>query len=71
MNYMLEKEKLEMIQNATALEINDMLQAVLERYRELYPNWDISTISIEKAVDKNQQLDQIIALIEKLKEHEA
>ena len=45
-----------------------MLQAVLERYRELYPNWDIFTISLEKAVDKTEQLDRIIALMEKLKE---
>ena len=68
MENILDKEKLEIIQNTTEYEIGDMLQAVLERYRELYPNWDISTISLEKAVDKTEQLNRIIALMEKLKE---
>jgi len=59
---------LERIKQAKPEEINDLVTAVLERYRELFPGWDISVLSLEKAVDKNQQLDDVIALIEKLKD---
>ena len=68
MEYMLEKEKLDMIRNATEDEISDMLLAIMERYREVFPHWEIHVLTIEKAVDKKEQLDQAIALIEKLKE---
>ena len=68
MKYMLEKTKLEMIQNATASEINDMLIAMLERYRELYPDWEFSFFTVEPKKDKNEQLDEMIAMLEKQKE---
>ena len=68
MEYMLEKEKLDMIRSATEDEISDMLLAIMERYREVFPHWEIHVLTIEKAVDKNKQLDQAITLIEKLKE---
>ena len=59
---------LNIIKNAKPEEINDILQAVLARYRELYPDWEIITLSLEKAVDKNEQLDRMIALLETMKE---
>ena len=49
-------------------EINDVLLAVLDRYRELFPDWEIITISLEKAVDKKEQLDRIISMLETMKE---
>ena len=58
---------LERIKTAESEEINDLVTAVLARYRELFPDWDISIVSIEKNGDRNEQLDSIITLIEKLK----
>ena len=58
----------EIINNAKADEISDILDAVLHRYKQLYPNWEISVLSLEKSVDKNMQLDETIKLLEKLKE---
>ena len=58
------------IKQAKPEELNDILLAVLDRYREVYPDWELTTISLEKAVDKNEQLDRMIALIEKMKEKE-
>ena len=49
-------------------ELNDILLAVMERYREVYPDWELITISLEKAVDKNEQLDRIISMLDKMKE---
>lgn len=60
---------LEQIQNATREEISDILLAAMNRYRELYPDWEIFYTSIEKSVDKNAQLDQMIALLERMREN--
>ena len=55
------------INHAKPEELDQILQAVLQRYREVYPDWELITISLEKAVDKKEQLDRIIATLEKLK----
>lgn len=59
---------LDKIDAATPNEIEQILKAVLARYRELYPQWDISTLSLEKAGDKNEQLDRVIDLLRNMKE---
>ena len=59
---------LERIKTVKSEEINDLVTAVLARYRELFPDWDINIISIERKDNKNEQLDAIIAMIEKLKD---
>ena len=46
-------------------EIAEILRAVLLRYAEVLPDWDVSTIAIDKTRDRNEQLDQLIALAEK------
>lgn len=56
------------ISRAKAEELDELLQAVLKRYREVYPDWEIITVSLEKAVDKKEQQDRIIRLMEKMKE---
>ena len=59
---------IDQIKKAKPEELNDILLAVLARYREVFPDWEISTVSIEKAADKNEQLDRIIATLETMKE---
>ena len=59
---------IEQIKKAKPEELNDILQAVLARYREVFPGWELITISLEKAVDKNAQLDRIISMLETMKE---
>ena len=48
-------------------EIQELLNAVLRRYAELFPDWEISMISIEKQADRNQQLDSIIKVLQRMK----
>lgn len=59
---------IESIYRVSKEEIQDVLQAVMARYRELYPDWDISILSLEKAENKNDQLDKAIALLDHMKE---
>ena len=56
------------IKNAEPEELEDILKALLERYREVYPDWEMTVISLEKAADKKEQLDRMIQLLEKMKE---
>ena len=61
----------EMIERINALgpdHIQDVLQAVLARYRVLYPDWELSVISLEKDRDKTAQLNRIIAALESMKQ---
>lgn len=57
----------EEISKASESEIVEILDAALERYRYLFPNWEISTISLDKDADRNRQLDRIIQVLQKMK----
>ena len=59
---------IQQIKQAKAEELNDILLAVTERYKEVYPDWEMITISLEKTVDKNAQLEQMISVLENMKE---
>ena len=61
-------EVLEYIMEADGKEIPQILDEVLFRYKVLYPDWSLSVVSIEKKGDKKEQLDQMIALLENMKE---
>ena len=62
------QDLLEKIRQANGIQIEPIRNAVLQRYRELYPEWEIDFFSIEKCGDRNQQLDSMIAQLEYLKE---
>ena len=48
--------------------INVILNAVLERYGELYPDWEISTFSIPKSKNRNCQIDRTIEFLKHMKQ---
>lgn len=52
---------------ANEREIEALLQAVLKRYAVLFPDWEMGTISLQKSIDRNDQLDQIISMLENMK----
>ena len=58
----------EEIAKADDMEIEELLNAVLERYSVLFPDWEVSTISLEKSSDKNEQLDRMINLLQAMKD---
>ena len=56
------------ISQAQDFEIEEMMTALLKRYRELYPDWEVSVISLEKKDNRNRQIDEVIQFLEKLKD---
>lgn len=58
----------EMINETGKEEIADVLDSVLFRYKQLFPDWEISVVSIDKTGDKNEQLNNMIHLIQNMKE---
>lgn len=42
------REALQYIQRADRIEIQELLDAAMERYRVLYPDWDIWYCAVEK-----------------------
>ena len=48
-------------------QIQQVLDAVLAWYTELYPHWAVSIISVLRNADRNLQIDQMIRLLESIK----
>ncbi len=60
-------EVLQYIAQAGETEINKILTAVAERYGELFPDWELSAIPLQKSVDQNEQIDRFIAILQGMK----
>ena len=58
----------EKISAAGREEIAAILDHVLFCYKQLYPQWEVSVVSIDKREDRNEQLNSIIAMLENMKE---
>ena len=59
---------LDAVKNAGPDEMSDLVMAVQNRYNELFPDWELSFFTLERKPDKNEQLDSIIAVLNKLKD---
>jgi hypothetical protein len=57
------------INEATADEISDLSLALQSRYRELFPEWEILVVSIEKNRDHNVQIDNMILKLEGIRDY--
>ena len=57
----------EEIKQADGTEIEKLLKVVLQRYAVLYPGWEISTISLQKSADRNEQIDRMITMLQNMK----
>ena len=55
------------IAKADGITTENLLNAVLQRYGELFPDWEVGTISFEKCTDRKEQLDRMIAVLQGLK----
>ena len=55
------------IAKADEVEIEELLKAVLRRYAVLFPDWELSTISLQKSADPNEQIDRVIEILQKKK----
>ena len=57
------------IAKADEVEIENLLKAVLQRYTVLFPDWELSTISLQKSFNKNEQIDRIIEMLQNMKSY--
>ena len=57
----------DLIDRLTDREIGEVVDAVLRRYSDLFPDWEIATVSINKKEDREEQLNNIIRLLVNLK----
>ena len=55
------------IENAREEDVLHLLSVVVERYEEVFPDRSITVITLEKARNKNEQIDQIISNLQVLK----
>lgn len=60
------KAWLEAIHNCGEEEINDVINALISRHAELYPDWELVIFSLDKTQDRNNQIDRAAALMKKL-----
>ncbi len=56
-----------LIRRASAKDLDRLLKAVLERYAVVFPEWEVSVITLEKQRDRNAQIDEVIALLNGMK----
>ena len=61
------EQLLQEIRQTDADALEPLLNAVLARYSELFPEWEICTVSVHKESDRVAQLDSMISILEKLK----
>lgn len=56
------------IKTSGSEELEMLLRAVIKRYSELFPDWEISFVTVPKTDDRNEQLDRVIRFIENMKQ---
>ena len=56
------------IEQADSDRIADLLSAVCSRYAALFPDWEVNVISIHKKENRNAQIDDIIQMLQQMKE---
>ncbi len=64
----MEAKMLEEIGEADGCEVEELLKALIQRYAVLYPDWELGVISLKKTMDRNEQLDGMIRILQGLKE---
>ncbi|MGN1016528.1 MAG: hypothetical protein ACI4PL_05990 [Faecousia sp.] len=64
----MEAKMIEEIGKADGYEVEELLKALIQRYAVLYPDWELGVISLKKTMDRNEQLDGMIRILQGLKE---
>lgn len=62
------KEILEYISTASAAEVPELLMALLERYKIVFPDWEMVVLSIQKDGTAYEQISRTISRLERIQE---
>lgn len=57
----------EEIARADSTQIENLLKAILDRYAVLFPDWEISAVSLPKSPQRDVQIDRMIAVLQGMK----
>ena len=58
---------IDQIKKADTRQITAIVDAALDRYNELFPQWEINIFSVEKGKDKIEHIDRIIKYLQSTK----
>ena len=58
----------DLVRHADELLINDLIHALSQRFEEMSPDYELLIFSVEKKRSFNEQADEFIAFMQKLKE---
>ena len=57
----------EEIARADSTQIENLLKAILDRYAVLFPDWEISAVSLPNSPQRDVQIDRMIAVLQGMK----
>ena len=57
----------EEIARADSTQIENLLKAILDRYAVLFPDWEISAVSLPKSPQRDVQIDRMISVLQGMK----
>lgn len=63
------KKILEYISTATADEVPELLMALLERYKKVFPDWEMVVLSVERDGTAYEQISRAISRLEGIREN--
>ena len=56
------------IANANAYDLDVIMHALMRRHKTLYPDWELTIVSLPKTPQRNEMIDQSINLLQQLKD---
>lgn len=56
-----------LVARASRDEIREMLNCVLKRYSELYPQWELSVITMDRRENPDEQISRMIEFLRRLR----
>ena len=57
-----------LIRRANKRQIGTVLEETVRRYNELYPEWEITVISLKRSGDPAEQAEDVIRMLRSLRE---
>ena len=57
------RELIAAIEQVDEGQIGDILNAVLRRYKDLFPEWEVSTVSVKKNEDREELINQMVQML--------
>ena len=57
----------EQIRQADSAQIHQILEITMQRYRELFPEWEVIFATVQKTKSETEQIERMIRLLNSMK----